>query len=119
MIKGRKLDADSGEQGAPDNGRALQRWTARRKRDVVLRLFRGESLDAVSRDVAIEIPKLEKWRDQALEAMDAGLRARTEAAGDRELETALQQIGELSMQNELLRRRCDLARPSLLRRSKP
>ena len=32
-----------------------QRWSASRKRDVVLRLLRGESLDAVSREVGVEI----------------------------------------------------------------
>ena len=31
-----------------------QRWSASRKRDVVLRLLRGESLDTVSRDVGVE-----------------------------------------------------------------
>ena len=32
-----------------------QRWSASRKRDVVLRLLRGESLDAVSREVGLEV----------------------------------------------------------------
>ena len=30
-------------------GKPVQRWSAARKRDVVLRLLRGESIDAVSR----------------------------------------------------------------------
>ena len=32
-----------------------QRWSASRKRDVVLRLLRGEPLDAVSREVGVEV----------------------------------------------------------------
>ena len=36
-----------------------QRWSASRKRDVVLRLLRGESLDAVSREVGLELYRLE------------------------------------------------------------
>ena len=32
-----------------------QRWSARRKRDVVLRLLRGESLEALSRELGVEI----------------------------------------------------------------
>ena len=32
-----------------------QRWSASRKRDVVLRLLRGESLEALSREVGVEI----------------------------------------------------------------
>ena len=32
-----------------------QRWSASRKRDVVLRLLRGESLEALSREAGVEI----------------------------------------------------------------
>jgi len=32
-----------------------QRWTAARKREVVLRLFRGELLDPVSRELGVEL----------------------------------------------------------------
>ena len=32
-----------------------QRWSASRKRDVVLRRLRGESLEALSREVGVEI----------------------------------------------------------------
>jgi len=37
-----------------------QRWSAGRKREVVLRLLRGESLDALSREVGVEIYRLEQ-----------------------------------------------------------
>ena len=43
-----------GADGAAVGAGALapgQRWSASRKRDVVLRLLRGESLDTVSREV--------------------------------------------------------------------
>lgn len=53
-----------------------QRWSARRKRDVVLRLLRGEALDAVSRQVGVEISRLEAWRDQALTGMEGALKHR-------------------------------------------
>ena len=53
-----------------------QRWSASRKRDVVLRLLRGESLDAVSREVGVEIYRLEEWRDRAWVGMDLGLKDR-------------------------------------------
>ena len=43
-----------------------QRWSASRKRDVVLRLLRGESLDAVSREVGLEVYRLEAWKARAL-----------------------------------------------------
>ena len=41
-----------------------QRWSASRKRDVVLRLLRGESLDAVLREVGVELYRLEAWKER-------------------------------------------------------
>jgi len=116
--KGR--DGDAAASGESEgNVKTFQRWNATRKRDVVLRLLRGESLDAISREVGVEIAKLDTWRNDALEAMEAGLRARGQSAPNRELEEAVRRVGELTMEVELLRRRCDLARPSPPRRSKP
>ena len=37
-----------------------QRWSAARKREVVLRLLRGESVDALSRELSIAIYRLEQ-----------------------------------------------------------
>lgn len=39
---------------------AKERWSVRRKREVVLRLFRGEPLEAVSREVGVEVYRLEQ-----------------------------------------------------------
>ena len=50
-----------------------QRWSASRKRDVVLRLLRGESLDAVSREVGVEVYRLEAWKARALAGLELGL----------------------------------------------
>ena len=47
-----------------------QRWSASRKRDVVLRLLRGESLDAVSREVGVEVYRLEAWKARALAGLE-------------------------------------------------
>jgi hypothetical protein len=44
----------------------IQRWSAARKRDVVLRLLRGESIEAVSRQVAVEPYQLEQWAIEPL-----------------------------------------------------
>ena len=40
-------------------------WVASRKRDVVVRLLRGESLDTVSREVGVELYRLEAWKTRA------------------------------------------------------
>jgi transposase len=40
----------------------------------VLRLLRGEPVDAVSREVSVPISRLEEWRDRAITGMDASLK---------------------------------------------
>jgi transposase len=82
---------------------ANQRWTVTRKREVVLRLLRGESIDAVGREVGVEIYRLEEWKDKALSGMDASLRERDGDPLEKELQSARSKIGELMMDIELLR----------------
>ena len=48
------------------------RFSARRKRAVVLRLLRGEDLESVSRDLGITAARASQWRDQFLAAGQAG-----------------------------------------------
>jgi transposase len=83
-----------------------QRWTVSRKREVVLRMFRGESLDSLSREFGVEIYRLEEWRDRALSGMETGLKSRRGDPVQAELDTAMKRIGELAMENELLYKRC-------------
>src|SRR4051812_19296132 len=49
---------------------APQRWHAQRKRDLVLRLLRGEALDVVSRETGVESYRLEEWKKRALASME-------------------------------------------------
>jgi len=93
----------SATQGALVDG---QRWSRARKRDVVLRMLRGESLDALSRELAVEIYRLEEWREQALAGLDAGLRAQKTDPAELRLAEAHKRLGEALMENELLRERC-------------
>jgi transposase len=83
-----------------------QRWSQARKREVVLRLLRGESSEALSRELRVEAYRLEQWRDRALLGIDASLRERGETAESVALDAALKRIGEISMENELMRARC-------------
>ena len=53
-----------------------QRWSASRKRDVVLRLLRGASLEALSREAGVEIYRLEAWRERAMAGLELGLKDR-------------------------------------------
>ena len=84
-----------------------ERWSNKRKQAVVLRILRGEPLDALSRELGVEIWRLEKWRDKALIGMESGLREREGDPLKTELDQAMRKIGELSMENELLRKRCE------------
>ena len=79
-----------------------QRWSAGRKREVVLRLLRGESVDALSRELSVEIYRLEQWRERALSGIDAALKERQGDPVQAELSQAMRRIGELAMENELL-----------------
>jgi transposase len=94
-----------------------ERWSSRRKREVVLRMLRGESLEGLSRELGVEIYRLEQWREKALLGIDEALKDRTGDPLQTELDTAKRHIGELSMENELLRRERDLRRPLSGKRS--
>ena len=98
-----------------------QRWSASRKRDVVLRLLRGESLEMVSREVGLELYRLEAWQARALAGLELGLKEQTGEPLAAELDAAKRHIGELSMENELLRERARAAEcrlPLATRRSR-
>ncbi|HEV7880051.1 hypothetical protein [Bradyrhizobium sp.] len=89
-----------------------------RKRDVVLRLLRGEATEDLSRQLGVPLYKLEHWRQKAEAALDGALKEREMDAATGELATAMQRIGELSMENELLRSRIERAGPLVRRRSR-
>ncbi|MEX3527166.1 MAG: hypothetical protein VB143_07650, partial [Burkholderia sp.] len=82
-----------------------KRWSANRKKEVVLRLLRGEPVDAISREVSVPIYRLEEWRDRgALAGMDAGLKERENDPLEAKLGEATRRIGELVMEVEILRK---------------
>lgn len=80
-----------------------KRWTAGRKKEAVLRLLRGESIDSLSRELGVTIAELEKWKERVVARMELLLKDRTNEPVYAELEAAKKQIGELCMENELLR----------------
>ena len=120
--EGARRASGVGADGAAVGAGALapgQRWSASRKRDVVLRLLRGESLEMVSREVGVELYRLEAWR--ALAGLELGLKAQGGEPLAAELDAAKRHIGELSMEIELLRERARAAEcrlPLATRRSR-
>ncbi len=88
-----------------------QRWTVTRKREVVLRLLRGEPVDPLSRQLGVEVFRLERWREQAIGGIDAALKARQGNPVKAELDSAMKRIGELTMQVELLEAKTETSGP--------
>ena len=107
-------------QGTPRRAplAAGQRWSVARKREVVLGLLRGESSELLSRELGVPIYKLEQWRQKADAALDGALKERDGDPGAGELAAAMQRIGELSMEVELLRSRIERPGPLARRRSR-
>jgi len=109
--------ARSATGGEPGATAEVKRWSAGRKKEVVLRLLRGEQVDAISREVAVPIYKLEQWRDRALAGIDAGLKERENDPLEKQLDEANRRIGELLMEVEILQRERRAKRPLVGRRS--
>ena len=83
------------------------RLSVGRKREVVLRLLRGEDLESVSRAVGITAARASQGLDRFLPAGQASLKSRAPDArngDDRRLQAT---IGELLMENELLYAKLD------------
>jgi len=79
------------------------RWSARRKADAVMRLLRGEDLEEVSRDLRVEAHRLAAWRDDFMSGGIEGLKAQPTTPEDRRLKEAERKIGQLTMENEILK----------------
>ncbi len=95
-----------------------QRWSVARKREVVLRLLRGEAAEGLSRELGVPVYRLEQWRERALAGIAAALKERDADPLRDELGAAMKRIGELTMANELLRARVERPGPSARRRSR-
>ena len=95
-----------------------QRRRAARKREVVRRLMRGEAAELLSRERGRPLFKLEQWRQKAEAALEGALKERDADPADSQLAAAMQRIGELSMENELLRAKMERSSPLARRRSR-
>ncbi len=79
------------------------RWSVRKKTDAVMRLLRGEDLDELSRQLRVEAHRLAAWRDDFMAGGMEGLKARPLQPEERRLKEAERKIGELTMENEVLK----------------
>lgn len=88
-----------------ETGIATKRWSASRKKEVVIRLLRGEKGDDVSREVGVPLSTLEEWKSTVVDGMEISLKVHKSNPLQDELDRAKKKIGELSMENELLWKR--------------
>ena len=99
--KTRRPTTTPGSEPPPAEGLELpERWSVPRKTALVLRLLRGEVLDAVSRESQVPAHALESWKRVFLEQGTRGLKTRSDPE-ERELTLARAKIGELMMRLEL------------------
>ena len=85
--------------------RSRPRWSAGKKMEAVLRLLRDESLEELSRELQVEAHRLAAWRDDVLEGGKEGLKGQRpdRSPEDRQLRDGERKIGQLTMENEILR----------------
>ncbi len=88
--------------GCLEGGREV-RWSARREEEVVLRLLRGEGLDALARETGQPAGRISAWRGEFLAAGREGLKSRPVAEEDRRLIEAQRKVGELAMELDIVR----------------
>jgi transposase len=75
-------------------------------------------VELLSRELGAPIFKLEQWRQKAEAALEGALKERDTDTASAELDAAMKRIGELSMENDLLRARIDRSGPLAPRRSR-
>jgi transposase len=98
--KRRKSTTPGSEPPAAEAIELPERWSVQRKTELVLRLLRGEPLDAVSRESQVPANELEAWKRMVLDQGMRGLKIRSDPE-ERELTLARAKIGELMMRLEL------------------
>ena len=116
------MDETKSQGGRHQHGRGERgRWGSTRKMELVLRILKGEDLDALSREVKVTAARLAEWRDAALSSMQSGLKSRETDGRDAEIRSLRAKVGELMMDKELLEafvERVDPAHRPPLRRPK-
>jgi hypothetical protein len=97
------------------------RFSSRRKLEAVLRLLQGEDLDKLSRELGVGGAVLASWREKVLAGGRTALKNRPPDGRDEEVTRLRAKVGEITMENELLRERARAAEsglPLALRRPK-
>ena len=108
-------------EGSTKGWQKPQRFSARQKTEVVLRLLRGEPLDLLSRELGIPAARLTTWREAFLDAGQEALKKQPLDSRDRELARLRHKLGEATLAMELLHEkigRLETSRPLRPRRAR-
>jgi transposase len=101
-----KKDSDGVEEAAmaavAKSEELPERWSARAKMEIVLRLLKGEGLGTVSRETQVPVHELERWRRIFLEGGTNGLKRQDTPGAERELKRVQAKVGELTMKLEIV-----------------
>ena len=101
---------------AEENLDNVQRWTAKRRMALVLQVVKGEtSAPEAARRHGLTVAEVERWIEQGLAGMENQLRSRPrddEALRDEEVTRLKQKVGELVLDNDILREAIRPYRPS-------
>jgi hypothetical protein len=101
-----KKDSDGVEEAAmaavAKSEELPERWSARAKMEIVLRLLKGEELGTVSRETQVPVHELERWRRIFLEGGTNGLKRQDTPGAERELKRVQAKVGELTMKLEIV-----------------
>ena len=80
-----------------------QRFSAKRKSEVVLRLLRGEDLELLSRELGVSAARISRWQERFVVAGETAMKKRVSDERDEGLMRLQAKLGEITMENELLR----------------
>ena len=100
--------------------RKPQRFSAKLKSKIVLRLLRGDDLELLSREYGATAAQISGWRDDFLSAGEIALKKREDSESE-EVKRLREKLGEVTMESELLREKIKSLegnRPLSPRRSK-
>jgi transposase len=96
-----------------ESTRTLNRWTPTRKAAVVVELLRGGDAVELARKHGLSQAQLFAWRDRFREAGQAALRTRqgrAEQERDRRVRELERKVGQLTLENEVLKKTDELIR---------
>ena len=96
-----------------ESTRTLNRWTPTRKAAVVLDLLRGGDAIELARRHGLSQAQLFAWRDRFLEGGQAALKTRrgqVELERDRRVQELERKVGQLTVENEILKKTDELIR---------